>query len=233
MPVFEMILVVVFAVTIFILVYCRFTANEHKTTGNNENLYSGSGNIQASEELYLTRLVTTNPWWTGIRHNAQLQLAIELAEKALPVWEQYAAKEILMYKENANESGYHVNKDLLCNSLAYLKNNFTLLTTPGKTALTGLKKYQNEFIGPVMALADGYWKLPYVVKKVFYAVYEILNGILDYNEREVNFDFSNAITDSLDAIDIAGLLTEKQVRELLEPYKNDLPIQSQIMYKHA
>ncbi len=232
MPVFEIIFVIVFAVTVFILVYCRSIVDEHKRTGIKEDLHSCS-DIQVSEELYLTRLVTTDPWWTGIHHDAQLQLAIELAEKALPVWEQYAAKGILIYKENANESGYHVNKDLLCNSLTYLKSNFTLLITPGKMVLTGLKKYQNEFIGPVMALADGYWKLPYVVKKVFYAVYEILNGILDYDEREVNFDFSHAITDSLDAIDIADLLTKKQVREILEPYKTGLLIQNQIIHKHA
>ena len=232
MPLFEIIFVTVFAVTIFILVYCRSVVNEHKRTVNKEDLYSCS-DIPGSEELYLTRLVTTDPWWTGISNDAQLQLAIELAEKALPVWEQYAAKGILVYKENANESGYHVNKDLLYNSLTYLKSNFTLLTTPGKMVLTGLTKYQNEFIGPVMALADGYWKLPYAVKKVFYAVYQILKGILNYNEQEVNFDFSHSITDSLDAIDIADLLTEKQVREILEPYKTGLPIQKQIMHKHA
>ena len=215
-------LVITILIILSVIVHSKKKRSKNRSINN---VFIGTDTIQAGGELYLTRLMTTDPWWTGINNSAQLYLAIELAEKTLQIWEQYALRSTLKFTENVNESSRIIKSGLLGDSLLHIKRHAILLNKKGNKEYTKLKRYYDQFIIPVTALTDGYWKLPYAVKKVFYAVYQILKGIIDNDNPITNIDFSNSINNSLEVIDITNLLTEKQIRDILEPYKDKLVVQ--------
>ena len=213
---------------ITILIILRVIVYSSKMRSKNRgifNVFTVTDTVQVGGGLYLTKLMTTDPWWTGINNSAQLHLAIDLAEKTLHIWDQYALRYTLKFTENVNETFRIVNSGLLGNSLVQIKRYAILVNIKDNSEYTELKHYYDQFISPVTALTDGYWKLPYAVKKIFYAVYQILKGIIDNDNPITNIDFSNSINNSLEVIDITNLLTEKQVQDILEPYKDKLIVQ--------
>ena len=228
MPVIGIICFLVITILIILsgVVYSKKRRSKNQSINN---VFTGTNTIQAGAELYLTRLMTTDPWWTSINNSAQLYLAIELAEKTLQIWEQYALRSTLKFTENVNESSRIIQRELLGDSLVHIKCHAIQLNKRSNKEYTKLKRYYDQFIIPVTALTDGYWKLPYAVKKVFYSVYQILKGIIDSDNPITNIDFSNSINNSLEVIDITNLLTEKQIRDILEPYRDKLVIQKLLL----
>ena len=225
MPVIGIIIFVLFIIILGLTVGSKNISRKVQSPSSEVYSPNDSNNYQPGGGLYLTRLMTTDPWWTGINNGAQLKLAIELAERTLPVWDLYASKDSLQYVENVNESGRAINTNLLFDSLEQIKLYMHLLAGKDDRRYAELKQYHDQFISPVMALTDGHWKLPYEVKKVFYAVFQILKGIIDDDNPITNIEFSNSINNSLEVIDIADLLSEKQVHDILEPYKDKLVVQ--------
>lgn len=225
MPVISVISFVGLMIIIGFIAWHKKMLRKNQRTNEGKKSAISLGKVNTGRELYITRLLATNRWWTDMDKSAQLQLAIELAERTLPVWEQNADRYSLRYTENANESERFINTNLLRNSLKRIRHHMTTLASKDNSEFIELRYYYDQFITPVMALTDGYWKLPYADKKVFYSVYQILKGLVDNDHPGVNMEFTNSINNSLEVIDISELLTEKQVRNILEPYKDKLMVQ--------
>ena len=69
---------------ITILIILRVIIYSSKIRSKNRgifNVFTVTDTVQVGGGLYLTKLMTTDPWWTGINNSAQLHLAIDLVEK--------------------------------------------------------------------------------------------------------------------------------------------------------
>ncbi len=162
-----------------------------------------------------------NIWWTKLSLLEQLQLALALCEKALPVWEKYTAITEVVYKNSATGKLNKIDNKILRLAIEeimlYAKSQF-----PDKDNKKINHCYSN-FISIVLAIQDAVWQPPYTIKKIFMAVYNILKSIIEQNDSATTNSFlSQAISQALDCIDITKSYSRLEVDEFLEGYKNKL-----------
>ena len=94
----------------------------------------------------------------------QFSLAIKLAKFALPIWDKFADKNELSYRDSIAGIKHTVDKNLLNDTIVsaenYLRSN-KLDFNEGETDL------YKKFIDPIVALQDDDWDLPDEVLKTF------------------------------------------------------------------
>lgn len=149
----------------------------------------------------------------------QLQLALLLTEKALPVWEKYVAgKEFIYYTSAADYNG-KIESNLLEKSIKEIK----LLLKTGVTDFENknIKKLYNDFISPVIALQDGVWVTVYPVKKIFMSVYYILKSIVEKTTSDDKENFlSIGIGYATDCLNLSKLYSSDEVTSFLEMHNS-------------
>ena len=159
---------------------------------------------------------TDSKWWLQSDNDTQLQIAIVLIEKSLPVWERYAASKPVSYVDASSLLTRTIDNNLFAISLNEIKA--AAFSIDGNRER--IDDCYNSFVTPVLALQDGDWQPPYPVKKIFLSCFSILKGIVEnsqFNEQG-NF-FAIAISHSLDCIEISKLYDGIQVDEILSTYK--------------
>ncbi len=163
-------------------------------------------------------------WWNKLLVEDQLDLAVQLAKKALPTWEKYAAGNDLVYRNAGTGPFIKIDQQLLFHVLQDVQQ---LHHSNAANRSKLLHQYHDSFVGPVIAMQDGDWPATYPVKKIFLAVYNIIKSTLEQNNLGNTKNLlSVSINQSLDCLDISGAHSKLEIVEFLTTYKNQLKIKS-------
>ena len=179
-----------------------------------------------SEDIVVERapvadIMFTDVWWNKLNEMQQLQLALALCQKALPVWEKYTAVKEVIYRSSATGPANKIDNKILHIAIDEIIQS-SQLQFPDKHNKK-LNHYYDNFISSVLAMQDGFWLPPYPVRKIFLAVYSILKSIVEQNNYSDTVTIlSGAINQALDCMDITKLYTRKEIDSFLEIYKNKL-----------
>jgi hypothetical protein len=103
----------------------------------------------------------------------QLELAIQFLQKAIIIWDQYAAANKLDYIDTVVGMSHEVKANLLERMLEVAAKE---LKEPG-THAAELKALDDEYTDPIVALQDNDWELPYEVERIFYASFNLLEHL--------------------------------------------------------
>jgi hypothetical protein len=143
----------------------------------------------------------------------QYEIALTLAEKALPVWDNYTKENKPEYTDSVVGLQHKLGKDILSMALGTIRQEISI---PGSKSKE-VKDLWQEFSDPIIALQDSDWELPYAVEHIFYAVYNLLGKV---NGADASaFDepiIYIAINQAIDAIETAKLMTEEEINILLK-----------------
>jgi hypothetical protein len=149
----------------------------------------------------------------------RISLAMRFIKLALPVWNKYVEKNKLIYRDSIVWMKHYVDKYLLKSTIdeigKHLESSEPILKIKRNEILT--KNYQN-FIDPITAIQDDDWKLPAAVEKIFFSVYNLLNAIINTNDNSVKYYYTS-INQAIDVIDSEKLLSEKEIKLIIEQYK--------------
>ncbi len=166
-------------------------------------------------------MIFTNVWWYKLSTLQQLQLALAVSQKALPVWEKYTAVKDVTYRTSATGTVNKIDHKILQTAIDEIiqSSQFQFPDKDNKR----INNCYNSFISTVLAMQDGVWQPPYPVKKIFMAVYSILKSIVEQNNySDTATILSVAINQALDCIDITKLYIRMEIDSFLEEYKNKL-----------
>ncbi len=163
-------------------------------------------------------------WWHQLELADQLDLAVQLAKKALPTWEKYAAENELVYRNAGTGPFLKIDQQLLFDVLRDVQQ---LYHSGAANSNKLLHQYYDSFVGPVVAMQDGDWPATYPVKKIFLAVYNIIKSTLEQNNPGNTKNLlSVSINQSLDCLDISGAQSKLEIIEFLSAFKNTLDRQA-------
>jgi hypothetical protein len=170
----------------------------------------------------LPGILDEETWWNKIGVEDKLDLAIQLARKALPIWEKFTAANGMVYRSTGAGPYLTIDHNLLFNVLQDIQ---TVYYSQETNRIKLLHQYYDSFLGPVIAMHDGDWPANYPVKKIFLAVYNIVKSTLEQsNPGNTKSLLSVSINQSLDCLDISGVYSKPEILEFLAAYKKKLQI---------
>jgi len=188
-------------------------------TASSQLLSAAQGNTETAQGLPEEEL-----WWNQLLVEDQLHLAVQLAKKALPTWEKYAAGTDIVYRTAGTGPYIKIDQQLL---FYVLQDVQQLSNSNAANRIKLLHQYHDSFVGPVIAMHDGDWPAAYPVKKIFLAVYNITKSALEQNNAGNTKNLlSLSINQSLDCLDISGVYSKLEIVEFLAAHKNQLKIKS-------
>ena len=153
----------------------------------------------------------------NLQKDMQFDIAIRLTKLSLPIWDKYADKNELTYRDTVVGLHHSVDRALLKNTIdaveKYISTNMINKVIIKNTDLLSLSR---QFSDPIVALQDIDWELPNEVEKTFYAVHNLLDAALGkemtaFNESTIYVTINQAI----DALNNSKTLTEKEIRKVL------------------
>ena len=154
----------------------------------------------------------------------QFGIAIRLTRLALPIWDKYAEKNELTYRDTIVGLQHSVNRALLKDTIdAVEKYVSTNIIGKAIIKITDLESLSRQFSDPIVALQDLDWVLPNEIERTFYSVYNLLNSALG-KEKTVFKETTIYVTinQAIDALSSSKLMTEAEIREILYDNKNGL-----------
>ena len=153
----------------------------------------------------------------NLQKDIQFDIAIRLTKMSLPIWDKYADKNELTYRDTVVGLHHSVDRALLKNTIdaveKYISTNMINKEIIKNTDLLSLSR---QFSDPIVALQDIDWELPNEVEKTFYAVHNLLDAALGkemtaFNESTIYVTINQAI----DALNNSKTLTEEEIRKVL------------------
>lgn len=152
----------------------------------------------------------------------QIQLAIEMIEIGLPVWENYNSGNPIEYTDSVVGMHHKIDSCLIEKAISLLKkmsseqNGFAAKGVD-KLKLESLRKDVNELI---VAIADGDVELPLQVQLIVYATSNLIDCVLGkaYDSSNKNLAYIS-IEQSIDAIARSKILNSDKINEILERAK--------------
>jgi hypothetical protein len=146
--------------------------------------------------------MTLKAYTESLSKDKQIRLAIKLIKLAIPIWDNYADKHELIYRDTVVGLIHSVNRELLKDAIEAIEKDINL----NKLKRIFIKNIvlidiHNQFDDPIVALQDIDWELPDEVLKIFYAVYNLLDSFIEKNKTF--FDESKiyvSIDQALDAL---------------------------------
>jgi hypothetical protein len=153
----------------------------------------------------------------SIDRQTQFELALDLTERTLPIWNAYAESNKLEYTDTVVGMHHVVRKDILFRTLETIRGELA----NSKTQKHQIEQLTEEFRDPIVAMQDFDWGLPYSAEKTFYALKNFLDAL---NGREITI-FGDSqiylvINQAIDALMNANVLTEIEIRDVLDRYRN-------------
>jgi len=158
-------------------------------------------------------------WWKCIGVSDQLQLALLLTKKAFPVWEKFVLKNEPGYRNSSTAPIIKIDPALLQTAIDEI-SIYSGLQFPN---ISDKKIHQcnDNFVGPLIAMQDGYWPATYPVKKIFLSVYNILQSIMEQdNIPGMKNLLATSINQSLECLDVSKLYSQDEINSFLEMYRN-------------
>jgi len=197
----------------------RFRAPAPLVNDAAENTIAVLPSVPANEEKSINLL--EDVWWKAMDDVEQLHLALNLARKALPVWEKYTTTQQIIYRNSSTGPFNKIDSQLLQAAIEEMQLH-SRLQYPASDHKKINQCYYN-FVSPVLALQDGAWSAPYPVKKIFLAVYNILKSILEQNSLPGFENYlTTAINQSIDCMEVSKLYSRNEIAGFLESYKSRL-----------
>ena len=150
----------------------------------------------------------------------QFDIAIRLTKLALPIWDKYAEKNELTYRDTVVGLQHSVDRAILKNTIdAVEKYISTNIINKAIIKNTDLLSLSSQFSDPIVALQDLDWALPDEIEKTFYAVHTLLDSVLGkektvFNETTIYVTINQAI----DALVSSKTITQEEIRKIL--YEN-------------
>lgn len=152
----------------------------------------------------------------------QFDIAIRLTRLALPIWDKYADKNELTYRDTVVGLNHSVDRRLLKDTIDAVEK-FVSTNMINKIIVKNidLLPFDRLFSDPIVALQDTDWELPYEVERTFYAVHNLLDTALGkektvFNETTIYVTINQAI----DALDNSKTITQDEIRNILYENKN-------------
>ena len=164
--------------------------------------------------------MTLQEYIDSLPKDKQLVIAIHFMKLALPIWTDYADKNVLKYNDTVVGMMHIVNKKILSKSIDAIEDFINQRVIDGKDKIIKLSK---QFDDPITALQDSDWELPYEVERVFYSVCNLIRFVL--GEEKTVFDESMiyvSINQAADALESSGTMTFKELNKILSDIKKQL-----------
>ena len=164
--------------------------------------------------------MTLQEYIDSLPKDKQLVIAIHFVKLALPIWTDYADKNVLKYNDTVVGMMHIVNKKILSKSIDAIEDFINQRVIDGKDKIIKLSK---QFDDPITALQDSDWELPYEVERVFYSVCNLIRFVL--GEEKTVFDESMiyvSINQAADALESSGTMTFKELNKILSDIKKQL-----------
>lgn len=167
--------------------------------------------------MSLTELVNS------LEKKTQIELAIELIEIGLPIWENYNSENRIEYTDSVVGMYHKVNKNLVEKSIKLLKkinsqNNF--LTN--KINALKIKSLHNEIREPVVAREDDDFEIPIEVELILYSTSNLIEYVMGKTHSSLNENLAYiSINQSIDAITKSKIKTFDQINEILKLAKTE------------
>ena len=166
--------------------------------------------------------MTLQEYCETLSQKKQIRLALKLGKLALPIWDNFTKSNSLDYRDTVVGLTHSVPKDLLSNTITEIEKFISTPSLPSflkdKDALMNL---YSCFEDPIVALQDFDWELPDSVKQIFYSMYNLTGWII---KKDSNTDGDSclyiSINQSIDAIENTGILSEDEIKQILQNTKN-------------
>ena len=131
--------------------------------------------------------MTLQEYVKGLSEDKRFKIAVELTKQALPIWDSYADKHKLTYRDPENGLSQHIDRHLLGNIIeaieTYLKSDSSEKTTNKEDQLEELSK---QFDDPIVALEDAIWIVPKEIEILFFSVYNLMESIIGKEQNEID-----------------------------------------------
>ena len=160
--------------------------------------------------------MTLKEYINTLNEQKQFNLALELTERTLPIWNEYAKSNKLEYIDTVVGMHHKVDQELLIRTIQTVRNE---LETP-KSQGRQISQLQKEFSDPIVAMQDLDWELPYSVEKTFYAIRNLLEKLC--GQETTVFDEPQiyvVINQAIDALSESRLMSDDEIKEILNKYK--------------
>lgn len=164
--------------------------------------------------------MTLEEYIDNLSIDKQFDIAIRLTKLALPIWDKYAEKNELTYRDTVVGLQHSVDRAILKNTIyaveKYISTNFINKAIIKNIDLLSLS---SQFSDPIIALQDLDWELPDEIEKTFYAVHNLLDSALGkektaFNETTIYVTINQVIV----ALDSSKTITQEEIRKIL--YEN-------------
>jgi len=163
------------------------------------------------KKMTLTELVN------NLEKKAQIELAIELIEIGLPIWENYNSENPIEYNDSVVGMYHKIDKNLIAKSIKLLKkingwNNFLAKKINNRK----IKILHDEIREPVVARQDDDFEIPIDVELILFSTANLIEFVM--GKRISAFDENMAyvsINQSIDAITKNGILKYEYINEIL------------------
>ena len=165
--------------------------------------------------------MTLQEYIDSLPKDKQLVIAIQFVKLALPIWTNYADKNTLIYRDTVVGMMHTVDKQILQKSIESIEtfldiNKIKVLDNESK-----LIELSKQFDDPIVALQDSDWELPYEVRVIFYAVYNLIHFALGkektiFNESTICVSINQAV----DALETSKIMTFDELNKTLNDIKN-------------
>jgi hypothetical protein len=164
--------------------------------------------------------MTLEEYIDNLSIDKQFDIAIRLTKLALPIWDKYAEKNELTYRDTVVGLQHSVDRAILKNTIyaveKYISTNFINKAIIKNIDLLSLS---SQFSDPIIALQDLDWELPDEIERTFYAVHNLLDSALGkektaFNETTIYVTINQVIV----ALDSSKTITQEEIRKIL--YEN-------------
>ena len=160
-----------------------------------------------------------NIWARDLDVSTQLQLAIELVKLLMPEWEKYLEQNLT--DDNFNTSSSNLAKaDQIINVAFREINNSYNQDLQEITNRYMVRNSLNAFINLSASISDGEWVIPWTIQKMICALFNILEGIEQTNDKKRLNYFLKSICISITCIEAHHTSKTARLNSLLEPYKS-------------
>lgn len=162
--------------------------------------------------------MTLQKYTDSLPKDKQFQVAIRLTKLALPIWDNYADKNVLEYRDTVVGLIHSVDRQLLSKTIDTVDELLRLNKSDKK-----LSELRNLYDDPIVAIQDTDWELPDQVESTFYSVFNLLEAFS--GKARTTFDELTiyvSINQAVDALVTSKTMTVGEINSILDEMKNGI-----------
>jgi hypothetical protein len=156
-----------------------------------------------------------NEYMAKLTDKVRYEVVIELLTLSLPIWEKYVDKvKVLEYTDTVVGMHHKVDHKIIEESIELSKSKLTQSLDSKR-----LKKIQDDFSDPVVALQDLDWELPYCEESIFYAAYNLIEKLSGKEKSTFDDELLYLVSNqTIDALTKAELYSFDEIKNTLKKF---------------